>query len=209
MSNTHSEVWPPSQGLATPTVSHRDAVLTTTGSVRIDAPAAKVFETLLNVGDYESWNTWIPKVTIKSQPEGQSESDAKLHLNTLFIFHVIMDAAKPQSDTPTELRMSDISTPDHPSDYVSGELLSEKHGFTADSSRVYRMAWKSEGGFVSKGLKAERFHEIVPTGEHSCEVRTWEVMGGVLAYTVRWLYAKTLREKFVIWCQDLKKKCEE
>jgi hypothetical protein len=200
-----STAWPPSK-LATTTVSHKDAVLTTTGSVRIEAPAAKVYETLLNVGDYQSWNTWIPKVTIKSQPEGVADSDTTLHLDTLFVFHVIMDAKKPQSETPTELRMSDISTPDRPSDYVRGELLSEEHGFTPDASKVYRMAWKSEGGFP--GLFAERFHEIIPTGENSCEVRTWEVMKGVLAYTVKWLYAKTLREKFVLWCQDLKSKCE-
>lgn len=119
-----------------------------------------------------------------------------------------MDASKPEKDTPTQLRITDISTPDVPSDYISKEVLEEDPGYTADLSKVYRISWKGEGGFVSRGLHTERFHEIIMTGEGECEVRTWEVMDGVLARTVKWMFRKTLESKFELWCADLKKVSE-
>lgn len=210
MATAKTSEWPPQGGLSTPTVHRKDAVSTTAGVVRINAPAKKVFDVLLNVGDYANWNSWIPNVTIRSQPDGTpADAATKLHSQTRFTFHVIMDAAKPQSTTATELMVSDISTPEQPTNYISGELLSEEHGFTSDPSKIYRVSWKSEGGFVSMGLRTERFHEVIPLGENECEVRTWEVMGGPLAYTVKWLFSKTLSQKFLLWCNDLKKQSEK
>ena len=62
---------------------------------------------------------------------------------------------------------------------------------------------------MARGLRTERFHEIILRGEQECEVRTWEVMGGVLARTVKWLYQDTLDKKFKLWCEDLKKVSEQ
>jgi hypothetical protein len=120
------------------------------------------------------------------------------------ILHPIMDASKPDKDTPTQLRITDISTPDAPSDYIEKGVLEEDPGYTADLSKVYRISWKGEGGFVSMGLHTERFHEIIVTGEQTCEARTWEVMGGILARTVKWMFKKNLESKFELWCEDLK-----
>lgn len=199
--------WPP-KALATPTVSHKDGVSVTAYSIRINAPARKVFNAVLNVGEYKEWNTWIPEVDIKSQPEGVNQGIGRLHKGTLFVFHVIMDAKKPGAKTATELRVSDVSTPEEQSDYVPAELLTEEHGFTSDLSKVYRVAWKSEGGFVSMGLRTERFHEVIEISENECEVRTWEIMGGPIAYTVKWMFSKTLAEKFKLWCTELKQRSE-
>lgn len=62
---------------------------------------------------------------------------------------------------------------------------------------------------MERGLRGERFHEIIVTGENQCEVRTWECMGGVLARAVKWMYASTLQQRFKEWCEDLKRASEE
>lgn len=125
------------------------------------------------------------------------------------MLHPIMDASNPEKATPTQLRITDISTPESPSSYISQEILDEDPGYTSDLSKVYRISWKGEGGFVSMGLHTERFHEIIVVDDENCEVRTWEVMGGILARTVKWMFKKTLEEKFELWCKDLKKVSEE
>lgn len=198
--------WPPASGLTAVNVPREAAVITTAASARIAAPAGLVFQTLLKVGDYGEWNSFCPNVTIHSQ--GNEEDDGQLHKATMFTFHVIMDGKKPKSATPTQLIVTDISTPEHPSDYIEADVLEREESFTTDLSRVYRISWKCEGGFASKGLKTERFHEVIALGPNECEVRTWENQAGVLAYTVRWLYKKTLEVKFQLWCDDLKQFCE-
>lgn len=209
--------WPPSAGLSTVNVPRKDAILPVFASIRIQAPAHRVFDALLRVSDYEKWNTFCPRVTIQTQPdteskqgegEPQSPLAAMLRLGTSFTFYVVMNAAKPDSTTETGLRVSDFSTPDHPSAYIPQATLDSDGAYTADLRRVYRVAWKTEGGFVARGLRSERFHEVIAVGEDECEVRTWKVMGGVLAHTVKWMYKQTLMEKFRLWCSDLKKYCE-
>jgi hypothetical protein len=115
-------------------------------------------------------------------------------------FTVIM---KPDSKTTTSLRVCDISTPSSPSSYLSPQLLDDP-SFTADLGKVYRVSWTGNGGWMAPWLKLERFHEVVVKKEGECEVRSWEVMGGVLARVVRGLYAEVLREKMALWCKDLK-----
>ena len=195
--------WPPTQGLGTPTSPRESAVLTLSESVHINAPAALVFDALLDVSKYGEWNTWCPKVTIETPPGSKI-----LATGTIFNFHVIMDAAKPTKETPTRLIVTDVSTPEKPSSYIPTTALEHDPSYTTDLSSLYRISWKGEGGFATKGLRSERFHEVIINGEDSCEVRTWEVMSGPLAYTVRWVYKRTLNEKFALWCTDLKKRCD-
>lgn len=203
---THQSQWPPSSGLRTVNVPQDAIILTSTGSARIAAPAKDAFDTLLKVDEYSQWNNFCPRVTIHKQPNG--EKDGQLHNGTLFTLHVIMDEKKPKSDTPTQLLVTDISTPDSPSEYVSKDLRDDDESFTSDLSSVYRISWKCEGGFASRGLKTERFHEVIVLSPNECEVRTWECQGGMLAHTVKWFYKQTLMKKFQLWCDDLKKVCE-
>lgn len=200
--------WPPAAGLSTANVPLKEAVLTTSASLRINAPAAAVFDAVCDVGRYGEWNTFCPKVTIHEQPN-DAEDSSKLHIGTLFTFHVVMDSNKPTKATDTSLIITDISTPAHPSSYIPISVLESDQTYTADLSTVYRISWRVEGSFVSRGLRTERFHEVITLGENECEVRTWENQGGLLARTVRWLYKQTLDEKFLLWCTDLKKHCEQ
>ncbi|KAK5689966.1 hypothetical protein LTR17_026092 [Elasticomyces elasticus] len=197
-----STTWPPKAGLSTVNVPRKDGILPVYASIRINAPAQDVFAVLLNVSDYGKWNTFCPEVKI------QGQDTQKLQPDTPFTFYVVMNSSKPDSRTETGLRVSDISTPSSPSTYVSQSTLETDGSWTADLQKTYRVAWKSEGGFVAKGLRSERFHEVIVLGENECEVRTWEVMGGVLAHTVKWMYKQTLMDKFELWCKDLKKYCE-
>lgn len=120
-----------------------------------------------------------------------------------------MNSAKPHSETATSLRVVDVSTPGAKSSYVSPAMLESGKGFTADLERVYRVGWRSDAGFLmSKGLTAERFHEVLVVGEGECEVRTWELQTGPLVYVVKALYGKTLEGKFEDWCRELEGFCE-
>ena len=119
-----------------------------------------------------------------------------------------MDSKKPESYTDTQLRVTDISTPESPSAYIPQDTLDSDPALYADLSSVYRISWTTEGGFVARGLKSERYHEIIVLGENECEVRTWECQGGPLARAVKWMYKDTLQKKFAEWCEDLKKGAE-
>ena len=203
-----SEPWPPANGLTTQIVPRENVIQPTSASLGISAPASVVWSILLNTSTYPAWNSFCPKVLIHSQPPGISKTDPILHLDTSFTFNVVMDSKKPDKVTPTQLRIKDISSPDAPSSYIPQDVLDAEPTYSADLSKVYRISWTTEGGFVARGLRTERFHEIIPTGEAECEVRTWECQGGVLARAVKFAYAKVLKEKFMEWCEDLKKASE-
>ena len=201
--------WPPEK-LNTINVPSKDAILTISASTHIKAPAALVFDVLLDVTSYGQWNTFCPKVTIETQPKKQSDSRTDtLQLGTVFTLDAIMDSKKPDKPTPTQVKVTDISTPSEPSSYIPSNILENDASYTADLHRLYRISWKCEGGFVSRGLKTERFNEVIALNENECVARTWENQGGVLAHTVKWMYKQTLQEKFALWCKDLKRYSEE
>ncbi|KAJ4339008.1 hypothetical protein N0V95_007901 [Ascochyta clinopodiicola] len=205
-------VWPPKEGVSTPTVPVQNSVFAITGSALINAPASVVFDILLDTSTYSDWCTFVPKVVVDAQPyDATQHEDGKaddkspvLKLGTKFTFFAVM--GEPGSkQTPTHLIISDMSTPSQPSLYIPSGTLEASPMYTADLSTVYRVAWKGDKvDFFAKGLNTERFHEVIVRGQEQCEVRTWEVMGGVLAHTVKWLYRKTLDKKFDEWCAELK-----
>ena len=200
--------WPPASGVTTNVVPRKDAVFQIFSSTTIAAPASLVFEILLHIEAYKEWNSFVPSAQILKQdmPEdGRDPNDfSHMHQNSIMNFDVVMDSKKPEKTTATNLKVTDISTPEKQTDYVD----SSDPSFTADQSKVYRVSWTTHGGFVARGLRSERFHEVIVKGENECEVRTWEAMGGVLAYTVKWLYQTTLQEKFALWCSELKSRAE-
>ncbi|KAF1975031.1 hypothetical protein BU23DRAFT_86520 [Bimuria novae-zelandiae CBS 107.79] len=201
--------WPPSSGLSTRTVSRSDAILTLAASITISAPAEQVFATILDTSTYPSWCTFVPRVGIKSQPSGVDSSSQILHLGTSFTFYAVMDSSKPNKEAATNLHIMDISTPEKQSEYIPKDVLESDRTYTADLGRVYRVAWGGHEGFFTGVLRFERFHEIIVTGQNECEVRNWEIMGGILAHAVKWLYKDTLQKKFEDWNRELKAFCEK
>lgn len=204
--------WPP-QDVSTPTVSAQDGVFATTGSAHINAPASFIFDMLLDTSTYSEWCTFVPRVVVDAQPstttchgEGDKADDRSsvLKLGTKFTFFAVMGGPG-SKQTSRHLIVSDISTPSDPSSYIPSATLDASSVYTADLSNVYRVAWKGDKiDIFALGLNTERFHELIVRGREQCEIRTWEVMGGVLAHTVKWLYRKTLNIKFSEWCEELK-----
>jgi hypothetical protein len=205
---SQSTSWPP-KSLCTVYVTAKETYCPLYASTKISAPASLVFHTLLDTSTYPRWNTWCPNVTIRSQPDEPSSPSPSpfLQKDTHFTLHVMMDTSKPSKITDTLLRVTDISTPENQSDYVRALLL-QQPTFTSDLSRVYRIAWTTEGGLVSRGLRSERFHEIIVLGNYECEVRTWECLGGVVARTIKWFWGEALMEMFGVWVRNLKGECE-
>ena len=100
-SDTSSTAWPPTSGVCTPTVPHKDAVFSVTASIKIEAPADKVLENVLKTSDYPKWNTFCPEVRIhkqnlirpdlraEEQPEDYADS-SKMRVGTVMDFFVVI-----------------------------------------------------------------------------------------------------------------------
>jgi hypothetical protein len=205
--------WPPSIGLTTQIVPRKDAILQLSYSTTVSAPAPLVFDAILNVAEYPSWNTWVPSARIlknptTSEPDLDPNDFTHMRIGSIMTFDVVMDANKPNKVQPTPLRVVDICTPSAPTSYISPALL-EDPTFTADLSKAYRVSWTGHGGMYAFGLNLERFHEVIIIGENQCEVRSWEIMSGPLARVVKLMYQDTLMGKVKLWCEDLKKRCEK
>ncbi|XP_014555235.1 hypothetical protein COCVIDRAFT_102880 [Bipolaris victoriae FI3] len=208
-----NKAWPPANGLTTKVVPREKAIVELAYSTPVNAPAHLVFDTLLRTANYPAWNTWIPSVRIISQPPPRNtteeeEDSSRMRVGTEMEFNVVMDASKPDSITHSQLKVSDISTPDAPSSYLSAEELADP-SFTADLSKVYRVAWMSNGGMMGFAPVIERVHEVIVTGEDTCEVRNWELMGGMTARLVKMFVLETLQGKVRLWLDDLKTYCEK
>lgn len=215
---TTNEQWPPAnKGPTTQHVPRESAILRISGRTTIQAPAAEVFNKILRVGDYSTWNTFTPEGEIISHPsssndnpqpdQGEHGNSETLQLGSRFIIHAVMAPGK--APAPNQCRVVDVSTPEQPSSYVPSTTLETDGTYCSDLSRVYRAAWQVEGGWIAKGLKSERFVEVIVRGERECEARTWELMGGLLARVVKAMYQKALDTAFENWCRDLKEVCEK
>jgi hypothetical protein len=144
--------WPPATGLTTVIVPAKSAVLTVYSSCKIKAPASLVFDVLRDTTGYPDWCTFVPRVTITSQPSSVPADSKMLHNATHFTFHVAMSSGGPNDKKPhdTKLLVSDLSTPASPSAYISQNTLETEPTFTSDLSRVYRIAWKtSQASLIS------------------------------------------------------------
>ncbi|KAL8826716.1 MAG: hypothetical protein Q9191_003624 [Dirinaria sp. TL-2023a] len=202
--------WPPLDGLSTVVVPRSSSILHVSGSTRIAAPASFVFSIVLDTASYPKWNSFVPRATINSQPPSVPEEKQNvLHKDTHFVFHAIMDQKKPDSVSDTKLRVTDYSTPDQQSGYVPEDLLENDGSFHKDQGQVYRVTWTVEGAFLTLGLSAQRFHEIIVLGEQECELRTWECYGGILARVVKFMYKDVLQAHFERYCQELKMEAEK
>lgn len=77
---------------------------------------------------------------------------------------------------------------------------------------LYKVCWKAEG-FPKFVLRTMRTNEIQSNGDNednpSCEYRTFEVMAGPAAYTVKAMYESALKDRFKDMAQDLKAYAEK
>ncbi|KAE8386411.1 hypothetical protein ETB97_002524 [Aspergillus alliaceus] len=190
----------------TPNIPAADAVLHIESATSIAAPCQDVWDILTDTSTWPSWNTFVPRVTIREQPgsEFQSYEEALspiLRIGTKMTFHVHMDPSSPgERDVPLIVTEFDPPTVSPPR---PGRIV-----WTGDVTAK----WSIPAGL----LTAERVHEVeeveVQEGrrvKRVTEVRNWEAQVGYLVYVVRWMYGAQLEKNFETWVQDLKEYVEE
>lgn len=188
----------------TPTIPPEKAILHIGSSTFISAPSTKVWAALIDTSTWPSWNTFVPRVTIRSQPDDSSPEGEEaqqtepsttlspiLQKGTRMTFHVRMDptSTKPQAARDVALVVTDFTAPD-PSTQTVGRIV-----WTAD--------YDAAGSMPRSLLAAERVHEVTGV-EGGTEVRNWEAQNGWAVYAVRWLYGKRLQGIFEGWVEDLR-----
>ncbi|KAJ5372545.1 Cyclase/dehydrase [Penicillium concentricum] len=202
---------------ATPNIPVEKATLHIGSSTFIRAPSQEVWAALTNTSTWPSWNTFVPRVTIRSQPTPDPSPSTSapdptpastststttpqstdttlspiLQKGTKFTLHVRMDSAstKPQPSTDVHALISEYSAPD--ADGQGGRIV-----WISDA--------EAPGAFSPSLLQAERVHEFTAV-EGGTVVRNWEAQNGWLAYVVRWMYQVKLQGCFEMWLADLKK----
>ncbi|CAL5866218.1 uncharacterized protein PFLUO_LOCUS425 [Penicillium psychrofluorescens] len=195
----------------TPNILASSASFKLGSSIFIAAPSSKVWEALTDTSTWPSWNSFIPRVTIRSQPDSPSDNDHNdtstlspvLQRGTRFTFHVRMDPDSSQAQAATDAHL--VIT-----EYVPPDAAKETMG---------RICWASDfdapGAMGPSLMSAERVHELkdveVTEGGNvlrGTEVRNWECQVGWLVFVVKMMYGRKLHRNFELWVQDLKKYVE-
>ncbi|CAI7677926.1 unnamed protein product [Penicillium pancosmium] len=184
----------------TPTITPESASLHLGSSIFINAPSTRVWEVLTDTSTWPSWNSFVPRVTIRSQPDTPTSTSANTDPNTTapaplspvlqkgtkVTFHVRMDpnSTKPQAATDAGLIVTEYEAPN------------------AETGTPGRIVWASDfeaaGTMPPSLLTAERVHEIKDVkaeegGLSGTEVRNWELQVGWMVYVVKWMYGAQLR----------------
>lgn len=192
---------------STPTIPAEHAILHIGSSTFISAPSPKVWAALTDTSTWPKWNSFVPRVTIRSQPDSpahqgptdQAEPSTAttttlspvLQKGTKMTFHVRMDPAstKPQASRDVALVVTEFDPP-NPETHSAGRIV-----WVAD--------YEAAGAMPRSLLAAERVHEVVSV-EGGTEVRNWEAQVGWAVYAVKWMYGKRLQGNFEGWVDDLR-----
>lgn len=189
----------------TPSITPESANFHLGSSIFINAPSTRVWEVLTDTSTWPKWNSFVPRVTVRSQPDGPAPTESSdspsttlspiLQKGTKVTFHVRMDplSTKPQAATDAGLVVTEYEAPN------------------PETGSPGRIVWASDfdapGTMGPSLLTAERVHEIKDVeskGVKGTEVRNWELQVGWLVYVVKWMYGEKLRMNFDLWVQDLK-----
>ncbi|KGO75347.1 hypothetical protein PITC_002010 [Penicillium italicum] len=202
---------------ATPNIPIDKATLHIGSSTFIAAPSQEVWAALTNTSTWPSWNAFVPRVTIRSQPPPDPSPTTSapdptpaststptsqptntsiklspiLQKGTKFTLHVRMDTTSTKPQPATDIHV----------------IVSEYRAPNTETGEVGRIVWcadpKASGSFPPSLLTAERIHEITAV-EGGTEVRNWEAQVGWLVYVVRWMYKVKLQANFEMWVANLK-----
>ncbi|KAJ5970713.1 Cyclase/dehydrase [Penicillium vulpinum] len=204
----------------TPNIPVDKAILHIGSSAFINAPSQEVWAALTDTSTWPSWNTFVPRVTIRSQPTPDPSPSTSAPDPTPTPAPESTSTSTPQS-TSTELspilqkgtkftlhvRMDSTSTKPQPATDVHAIVI-ECGAPNTEIGKGGYIVWVADseapGAFSPSLLKAERVHEFTAV-EGGTVVRNWEAQSGWLAYAVRWMYGVKLQGFFEMWVADLKK----
>ncbi|OQE29615.1 hypothetical protein PENSTE_c002G09487 [Penicillium steckii] len=179
----------------TPNITPDSATLHLGSSIHINAPSNRVWEVLTNTSTWPNWNSFVPRVTIVSQPDSSPSTteplSPMLQKGTRVTFHVRMDptSTKPQAATDAGLVVTEYEAP-NPQTGTAGRI-------------VWASDFDAPGTMGPSLLTAEREHEVKDV-EGGTEVRNWELQVGWMVYLVKIMYGGKLRQNFDLWVSDLK-----
>lgn len=194
---------------STPNIPVEEAVLHLGSSIFIAAPPSKVWAVLTDTSTWPKWNSYIPNVTIRSQPTPDPSASTSaavleptthspiLQKGTKFIFHLRIDATS----------LSSEPEPTKPIDgFVSEAFLPNPE--TGFGRIVWGVDPSAPGAYSPSMITVEREHEVIGI-EGGTVVRNWEVLVGWLAWVVKWMYSEKMQAGLDLWVADLKRFCEE
>ncbi|KAL4901370.1 hypothetical protein BDW74DRAFT_86004 [Aspergillus multicolor] len=193
----------------TPNIPASSATLGIQSSTLIDAPIQDVWNALTDTSTYPRWNRFVPRVTIREQPD-EHEDATILKNGTRFTFHVNMYPETNDEPQPQKSNLRDTFL-----QIIEFEPPATRTGNDSDLIKG-RVVWASDpaadGYVMSSLLTAERVHEVEEVidgnGKRMTKVTNWESQIGGLAYVVRWMFGARLRANFEIWERSLKEYAE-
>ncbi|KAJ5396678.1 hypothetical protein N7509_004791 [Penicillium cosmopolitanum] len=194
----------------TPTITPESASLHLGSSIFINAPSTR---SLTDTSTWPSWNSFVPRVTIRSQPDTPTSTSADTDPNTSTTAPAPLSPILQKGTKVTfHVRMDPNSTKPQPAT-DAGLIVTEYEAPNAETGTAGRIVWASDfeaaGTMPPSLLTAERVHEIKDVkaeegGVSGTEVRNWELQVGWLVYVVKWMYGAQLRVNFDLWVNDLK-----
>ncbi|KAF2220491.1 hypothetical protein BDZ85DRAFT_176636, partial [Elsinoe ampelina] len=165
------------------------ALFSATASTTIEASPLTVYNAHIDPSTWPEWNSFVPSLSIRSQPPDVSPTFTHLHLGTSLLFTVQMSSS---FKTKSIEEISILSDPPKDDDPVGTK---------------YVVGWK-QTMIPALVLRTERVNEITKLEGGKCEYKTWMAFAGPAAHAVRWSQEGNLQGRFEDWVVDLKGWCE-
>ncbi len=191
MSTSSPAEFPPASVIAS-------SIAVASSRVTINAPAALVFDLLIDPTTWPHWNAFVPRaVALPSQaPAAKMKEGDKLR----FSVHMPKtDGEDPERQlTTSDVQVTLIREPPPPDG-------------GADAPKIYSANWRFVNTLLlpSWALNTQRYNEVEVLGEAECVYRTWEEFNGVAAYAIKFAALGGVERGFIEWGKGLKKAAEE
>ncbi|KAI0972274.1 hypothetical protein F4678DRAFT_460499 [Xylaria arbuscula] len=173
----------------------------------IAGPALLCLEKVLDLPNYGTWNTFVPRASVISTPTTPTPTDNEAPLPP----DVQALTSRPGYATRgSQIRFDAVMTPGGSSRAVDLEVSFLETLSTADGSTGYRVVWKTAGSMPHFLLRSERVQEFVESVTEDektvTSYTTWETFGGALGYV---LPRTQIESGFDRWTEGLKRVVEE
>jgi len=174
------------------------AIVTPHGRIRIDAPAAHVFDLIIDLSTYSAWNPFVPRGELlahasSSEPSASEAPSANLTQDCAFRVYPAIKVLGFSVPNTTDVRCT---------------LLSRPSSTASQEKQIYAVDWV-QTNMSENMLKTLRRTEVEVLGEAKCEYRSWEWMEGPMAYVIKGTMIGALQRGFEESALGLKKKAEE
>ncbi|KAK3077979.1 hypothetical protein LTS18_008759 [Coniosporium uncinatum] len=174
------------------------AIVTPHGRTSISAPAALVFDLIIDLSTYPEWNPFVPRAELlanasSSEPSTLEAPSAKITQDCPFRIYPVMKVLGFSVPNTTDVRCT---------------LLSRPSSTASQEKQIYAAEWV-QTNMSDSMLKTLRRTEVEVLGEAECEYRSWEWMEGPMAYVIKGTMVGALQRGFEESALGLKREAEE